>query len=202
MFVVRAAAGGCGRQQVLRQNHSCSQARTVGTVAAFSDAIEPVAGGDDPCVGGGALQVLAEVLECRGVFRGKGSKVVDRFIDAGCQACGCHIVAQDSPIHHLREESRLRMSSRIRCGMFSCPSGAKVSWSRAPPPKVMTTTFRLLVEIPVRAIRLEGSRELPSATPAALRKNSRRLQASCRASSWGADAPRGGQTSPVPGGLR
>src|SRR6266550_1673823 len=80
------------------------------------------------------------------------------------------------------------MSSRIRCGIFSCPSGANVSWSRAPPPKVMTTTFRLLVEIPARAIRLEGSRELPSATPAALRKNSRRLQASCRASSWGADA--------------
>src|SRR5467141_1592679 len=80
------------------------------------------------------------------------------------------------------------MSSRIRWGIFSCPSGANVSWSRAPPPKVMTTTFRLLVEIPVRAIRLEGSRELPSATPVALRKNSRRLQASCRASSWGADA--------------
>src|SRR5260370_24058609 len=79
------------------------------------------------------------------------------------------------------------MSSRIRCGMFSCPSGASVSWSRAPPPKVMTTTFRLLVEMPVRAIRLEGSRELPSATPAALRKNSRRLQASRLASSWGAN---------------
>src|SRR5256885_15098705 len=71
--------------------------------------------------------------------------------------------------------------------MFSWPSGAKVSWSRAPPPKVMTTTFLLLGEMPVRAIRLEGSRELPRATPAALRRNSRRVQASWRATFLGLD---------------
>ncbi len=103
MFVV-SAAGGCRAQQMLGQNHSCSQARTIGTVAAFSDAIEPVAGSDDPRVRGWALQVLAEVLENRRVFRGKGSKVVNRFVYAGCQAGGGHVVAQDSPIHHLREE--------------------------------------------------------------------------------------------------
>src|SRR5213078_1505904 len=72
--------------------------------------------------------------------------------------------------------------------MFSCPSGAKVSWSRAPPPKVMTTTLRLLEGMPVRAIRLEGRRELPNAIPAVLRKKSRRVQATWRARFRGVDA--------------
>src|SRR5437667_9244213 len=62
MFVVRAASGGGRGQQMLRQNHPRSQARAIGTVAAFSNAIEPVAGSDDPSIGSGALQVLAEVL--------------------------------------------------------------------------------------------------------------------------------------------
>ncbi len=34
------------------------------------------------------------------------------------------------------------MSSLSRCGMFSWPSGMKVSSSRAPPPKVTTTALR------------------------------------------------------------
>src|SRR5438552_17116592 len=72
--------------------------------------------------------------------------------------------------------------------MFSWPSGAKVSWSRAPPPKVITTTLRLLEGMPVRAIRLEGRRELPNAIPAVLRKNSRRIQERWRASYRGVDA--------------
>src|SRR5438552_18885755 len=72
--------------------------------------------------------------------------------------------------------------------MFSWPSAANVTGSGAPPRKVIATTLRLLEGMPVRAIRLEGKRELSNAIPAVLRKNSRRVQARWRASSRGVDA--------------
>src|SRR5690242_15923514 len=64
--------------------------------------------------------------------------------------------------------------------MFSRPSGAKVSWSRAPPPKVMTTTFLRSAGTPARARSREGSK-LPSVRPAASRRNSRRFRANLAA---------------------
>src|SRR5438105_320592 len=107
MFVVRTAARSCRGRKMLGQNHLRAQSRTVGTVAAFSNAIEPVAGSDDPGIGGGTFQVLTEIFEDGRVLRGKGSKVVDGLIYAGCQAGGCNVVAQDSAVDHLREESGL-----------------------------------------------------------------------------------------------
>src|SRR5207245_5470731 len=92
---------------MLGQNYFCSQSRTIGTMAAFSNAIEPVAGSDDPGIGGGTFQVLTEIFEDGRMLRGKGSKVVDGLIYAGCQAGGCNVVAQDSAVHHLREEGGL-----------------------------------------------------------------------------------------------
>src|SRR5256885_6242054 len=71
---------------MLRQNYFCAQSRAVGTVAAFSNAIEPVAGSDDPGIGGGALQVLAEIFEDGRMFGRKGSKIVDGFVDTSRQA--------------------------------------------------------------------------------------------------------------------
>ena len=67
-------------------------------------------------------------------------------------------------------------------GMFACPSGANVSWSRAPPPKVTTTTF---LSLATRAAR-NGDREraLPNVSPAA-RRNSRRLEENRRLISYG-----------------
>src|SRR5690349_6459449 len=93
---------------MLRQNYPCSQSRTIGTVAAFSNAIEPVAGSDDPGIGSGTLQVLAEILKHRRMFRREGSKIVDGLIYAGCEAGGRDVVAQDSAVDHLREEGGLR----------------------------------------------------------------------------------------------
>src|ERR1700691_3506508 len=67
------------------------------------------------------------------------------------------------------------MSSLIRQGIFLCPSGAKVSPSRAPPPKVTTTAFC------PRGIAF-GANELNPTSPAlrlaapAKRKNSRRFE--------------------------
>src|SRR5256885_12395578 len=81
MFVVRAAAGCRGRQKMLGQNYLCSKSRAVGAVAAFTNAVETVAGSNDPGIGGEPLQVLAEIFKDGWMFGGKGSKVVDRFID-------------------------------------------------------------------------------------------------------------------------
>src|SRR5437016_13048630 len=108
MLVVRAAAGSCSCQKMLRQNYFCAQSRAVGTVAAFSNAIETVAGSDDPGIGGGALQVLSEIVEDGRMFRGKGGKIDDRFVDTSRQAGGCDVVAEDSAIDHLREKGGLR----------------------------------------------------------------------------------------------
>src|SRR5947207_4005448 len=108
MLVVGAATGSCSCQKMLRQNHFRAKSRAVGSVAAFSNAIEPVAGSDDPGIGGRSLQILAEIFEDGWVFRGKGSKIVDCFVDASRQAGGCDVVAQDSAIDHLGEEGRLR----------------------------------------------------------------------------------------------
>src|SRR5205814_2809813 len=95
MLVVRAAAGSCSCQKMLRQNYFCAQSRAVGTVAAFSNAIEPVAGSDDPGIGGGALQVLAEIFEDGRMFGRKGSKIVDGFVDTSRQAGGCDVVRSE-----------------------------------------------------------------------------------------------------------
>src|ERR1700691_5010743 len=69
----------------------------------------------------------------------------------------------------------------MRWGIFSCPSGAKVSWSRAPPPKVMTITFRFFAAAAPRTNGLALSKVDPNATPAALRRKSRRLRPRCSA---------------------
>src|SRR5580700_1021609 len=73
-------------------------------------------------------------------------------------------------------------------GIFSCPSGAKVSWSRAPPPKVMTIIFRFLAAAAPRTNGLAPIRVVPNATPAALRKKSRRLRPRWLESSRGLNA--------------
>ena len=93
---------------MFRQNYAGAQIGTIGTVAACANAIEPIAGSDDPRVRSGALQVLSKVLKYRGVFGRYGSKVVDCFIYAGCDTCGGHVVAKDSSVHDLREKSGLR----------------------------------------------------------------------------------------------
>src|SRR5882762_6148486 len=108
MFAVAATARDCRRQKVLRENHPRSKTRAVGTMAAFSNPVEAIAGSDHPCVGRRALKILSKVFEYRGVFRRQRGEVVDRLIDTGGQACGRHIVTQNSAIHDLGEKGRLR----------------------------------------------------------------------------------------------
>src|SRR5260370_35153587 len=92
---------------MLGQDDFGTQARTVGTVLTLANAVEPVAGGDHPGAGGGTIQIFAEILEDCGMFGWNCRKVVECFVDAGCQARGRHIVTQYSLIHHLSEETRL-----------------------------------------------------------------------------------------------
>src|SRR5919109_4698140 len=67
-MLVVGAAGGRGRQEVLRENDARAGAWTVRTVAALANTIETVAWSDNPGVGGGALQILAEIFEDRGML--------------------------------------------------------------------------------------------------------------------------------------
>src|SRR5213596_840274 len=74
----------------------------------FHNAVETVAGSNDTGIGGEPLQVLAEIFKDGWMFGGKGSKVVDRFIDTSREAGGGDVVAKDSAIDHLCEEGGLR----------------------------------------------------------------------------------------------
>ena len=74
----------------------------------FADAIEAVAWRDHPCVGRGTPQVFAEVFEDGGMLGGNGGKVVECFVDAGGEACGCNVMAQNSLVGDMRKEARLR----------------------------------------------------------------------------------------------
>ena len=66
--------------------------------------------------------------------------------------------------------------------MFSCPSGAKVSWSRAPPPNVMTMIFRFFAAA-CSVHKWTGACEGTPKCQARLqsRRNSRRVRPRCRA---------------------
>src|SRR5437868_10477923 len=101
---------------MLGENNASAQAGAVSAIIAFSDAVETVAGRDDPGVRRRALQIFAEILEDRRVLRGKRSEIVDGLVDAGREACGGHIMAQDSAVYDLREESGLRnqLSHQVR----------------------------------------------------------------------------------------
>src|ERR1700736_5276509 len=103
MLVVPTASIGCF-QQMLGQNDARAGGRTVGAVAAFSNAVETVAGRDNPGVRGRTFEVLAEILERRGVLWGEGGEVVDGFVDARGETCGGDVVAQDSAVDDLGKE--------------------------------------------------------------------------------------------------
>ena len=108
MLVVVVATGQRSGEQMLGENHSRARTVAVRSMAALADAIETIAGSHDPCIRRGTLQILAEVLEYRRVFRRERRKVVDRFVDARRQARRRDVVPQNSAIDYLREKRRLR----------------------------------------------------------------------------------------------
>src|SRR5690349_10108609 len=108
MLVIGGAAGHRRGQQMLGKNNAGTEATAIGAVVAFADAVETVAGSDDPGVGGGAFQIFAEILEDGGMLRRERSEVVDRLIDARSEAGGRDVMSEDSAVDHLRKKCRLR----------------------------------------------------------------------------------------------
>lgn len=82
---VASAGSEGGGQQPLWQDHPGAQSQPVSPVLALPNPMEAVAGSYDPGVGRGPAQVLAEVLEYRGVIGRHGGEVVEGFVDAGRQ---------------------------------------------------------------------------------------------------------------------
>ena len=107
-MAVIGIAGGGRVEQMLGENHAGAEAGTEGAIAAFADAIETVAGSDDPGVGGGAFEIFAEIFEDSGRVWGDRGEIVEGFIGAGGEAGGGDIVAEDAAVDDLREEGRLR----------------------------------------------------------------------------------------------
>src|SRR5579862_7507013 len=93
VFVVNAALGRRG-EQVLGKNDLSALAQAVGAMAAFADAVEAVAGGDNPGVRSGALKIAAEIFKDGGVFRRQGSEIVDGLVGTSRQAGRGDVVAQ------------------------------------------------------------------------------------------------------------
>src|SRR6266853_6181926 len=93
---------------MLWQDHSGAQTGPVQAVTALADAVESVAGSDNPGIRRGAFQILAKILENgRRLWRLR-RKVIECFINAGSKARCRNIMAEDAMIHHLCEEARLR----------------------------------------------------------------------------------------------
>src|SRR5581483_3956049 len=97
-----------GGQQTFWENHTRAHPGTIRTVSTLADAVESVTWRNHPRICRGPLQILTKVFDDSWIFRRHGCKVVEAFVDTGCQACGRHIMPQDAPIHDLAEECGLR----------------------------------------------------------------------------------------------
>src|ERR1700733_16318553 len=98
---------GCG-QQALGQDHAGTHSSSVGGVATLADQAEAIAGSDNPGIGCGAMQLLAEIFKDGWVVGRDGGEVVESFVGPGYQACGRDIVTENPPIDYLGEERALR----------------------------------------------------------------------------------------------
>src|SRR5580704_16017354 len=107
MVVIRAA-GSCGGEQMFWKNDARAGARSVRAIVAFADAIETIAGRDDPRVVGRALEIFAEIFKDRRIAGRDSSEIVEGLVGSGGEARRCDVVAEDSAIDDLREEGSLR----------------------------------------------------------------------------------------------
>src|SRR5580704_6610894 len=92
---------------MLGEDDPGSLAWTIRATVALSNTVETIAGRDYPCIGGGALEIFAEILKNGRVFGRDGGEVIEGFVHAGGQARGRDVVAQDSLVRDVGEEARL-----------------------------------------------------------------------------------------------
>ncbi len=92
---------------MLRQNDCSPGSRSIEARIAFADAIEPVARRNNPCIGGGPSQILAEVFKDSGMIRRHSRKVIQRLVHTCRKARRRHIVAQNTLVRHVRKKTGL-----------------------------------------------------------------------------------------------
>src|SRR5579883_97842 len=122
--VIGGPGSGSG-EQMFGKNDAGAGARAEGAIAAFADAIEAVAGGDDPGVRGGALEFLAEIFEDGGRFGGDGGEIVEGFVGAGGEAGGGDVMAENAAIDNLSKEGGLRNELLHQVGDVFLAFGSK-----------------------------------------------------------------------------
>src|SRR5262245_50228171 len=98
------------------QDNFRAKARTERAGIAAANAIETVAGSDDPRIVRRTLQISAEIFEdCRVLWWNRG-EIVKGFIDACCQAGRGDVVSQNAAILNTRKEcaSRQQFLKKMR----------------------------------------------------------------------------------------
>src|SRR5579872_2903887 len=107
MVVIRAA-GSCGGEQMFWKNDARAGTRSVRAIVALADAIEAVAGRDDPRIVRRALEIFAEIFKDGRIVGRDGCEIVERLVGSGGEARRCDVVAENSAIDDLGEEGSLR----------------------------------------------------------------------------------------------
>src|SRR5581483_1165424 len=103
VFVI-GAAGGCCSQQMLRKDDASPKSGAVRSIAALANMVESIARSNYPGVRRRTLQVSADILEYRRIFRRQRGEVVDRLVGPSRKTRSRDIMAEDAAIHHLAEE--------------------------------------------------------------------------------------------------
>src|SRR6266496_560128 len=93
---------------MFRENHPCAQPRPIGSVAAFSDSIETVAGRHNPRIGRGPFQILAVILKHGRVFWWQRREIIDGLVSAGGKACSRDVMSKNAAVHYLGKKRRTR----------------------------------------------------------------------------------------------
>ena len=107
-MAVIAAAGRRGGEQMFWKNDARAGAGSVRAIVALADAIETVAGRDDPRVVRRAFQIFAEIFKDRRIVWRDGGEIVECLVSAGGEAGRRDVVAENSAIDDLREKRGLR----------------------------------------------------------------------------------------------
>lgn len=98
---------GMRSEQLLGKNDGGSAAAAVEGMIALADVVEAIAGRDDPAVGGGAAQIMPEVLKQSGMLWRDGSEVIEGLVTSRGETCVGDIVAENAAVDDLRVEGGL-----------------------------------------------------------------------------------------------
>ena len=146
---------------------------------ALTDAIETIAGRDNPCIVCWPAKPFSEVFEDCWIFGRDIGEIVEPLIDSARETRRSHIVSEDAAIDHLSKKTSIEESILLSDGEYSLvPQAQKSPRLSPPPPKVTTPVFCC----GGRAAARNGANPstlLPTPAIATDRKKIRRLRALC-----------------------